>query len=127
MSKNSPSEFFCYQIFLLWTSVRSIAHSLGLHSLQHRGLHISVDTRQKNMFYMVPDMTRVVIKSQGVGNSPSYYECGPWLRLLKYRGKIEPKEISSSLFPYLLVVFPRQHEILATTLHDVFCCQTFEL
>ena len=36
--------------------------------------------------------TTVVIKSCGPEISPSYYECGPWVLLLKNRRKMEPKE-----------------------------------
>ena len=36
--------------------------------------------------------------------------------LLENRRKIEPKEISSSLIPHLLVVFTQQLEILVTTM-----------
>ena len=44
----------------------------------------------------------VVIKSRGPGISPGYYECGPWVLLLKNRRKIEPNEIHSCLIPCLL-------------------------
>ena len=36
---------------------------------------------------------RAVIKSQGPGIIPNYYECDLWLILLENRRKIEPKEI----------------------------------
>ena len=65
-------------------------------------------------------MYRAVIKSQGLGISLGYYECGPRLLLLENRRKIEPKEIPCCLIPCLLVVFMRQLEILVTTLH-VYC------
>ena len=44
----------------------------------------------------------VVIKSHGPGISPGYYECGPWVLLLKNRRKMEPNEIHSCLIPCLL-------------------------
>ena len=59
---------------------------------------------------------RVVIKSQGPGIFPGYYECSPRLLLLEKRTKIEPKEIPTRLIPCLLVVFTWQLEILVTTL-----------
>ena len=64
---------------------------------------------------------RVVIKSRGPGILPGYYECGPWLLLLKNRTKIEPKELPSCLIPRLLVVFTQQLEILVTTLCRFGC------
>ena len=57
---------------------------------------------------------RAVIKSWGVGISPSYYEHGPLLRSLENRRKIEPKEVLSCLIPRLLVVFT----LLLTALSD---------
>ena len=48
---------------------------------------------------------RAVIKSWGMGISPSYYEHGPLLLSLENRRKIEPKEVLSCLIPRLLVVF----------------------
>ena len=38
---------FVTKYFCIWTSVRSIAHSLGLHNLQYHQLHLSVNTTQK--------------------------------------------------------------------------------
>ena len=61
-------------------------------------------------------ISRVLIKSRGLGISPGYYDCGPRLLLLENRRKIEPKEIPSCLIPCLLVVFTRQLEILVTSL-----------
>ena len=48
---------------------------------------------------------QAVIKSQGPGISPGYYECGPWLLQLESRRKTEPKEIASHFIPCLLVVY----------------------
>ena len=59
---------------------------------------------------------RAVIKSQGPGISPGYYECGPGLLLLENRRKLEPKETPRCLIPRLLVVSTRQLEILGKTL-----------
>ena len=61
-------------------------------------------------------ISRVLIKSRGLGISPGYYDCGPRLLLLENRRKIKPKEIPSCLIPCLLVVFTRQLEILVTSL-----------
>ena len=63
-------------------------------------------------------MIRAVVKSQGLGISPGYYECSPRLLLLENRGKIELKEIPNCLIPCLLVVFTWQLKILVTTLDD---------
>ena len=63
-------------------------------------------------------MIRAVIKSWGLGISPSYYECGPWLLSLEKGRKVEAKETPSCLIPCLLVVFTQQLEILVTTLDD---------
>ena len=60
---------------------------------------------------------RAVIKSQGPGIIPNYYERGLRLILLENRRKIEPKEIPSCLVPRLLVVYTQQLEILVATLH----------
>ena len=57
---------------------------------------------------------RAVIKGQGPGISPGYYERGPWLLSKENKRKIEPKEIPSCLIPRLLVVFTLQLEILVT-------------
>ena len=57
---------------------------------------------------------RAVIKSWGVGISPSYYEHGPLLLSLENRRKIKPKEVLSCLIPCLLVVFT----LLLTALSD---------
>ena len=59
---------------------------------------------------------QAVIKRQGLGISPGYYECGPRLLLLENRRKIEPKEIPSCLIPCLLVVLTQRHKIIVTTL-----------
>ena len=61
--------------------------------------------------YWIRLLFQVVIKSWGLGISPSYYECHPRLLLLVNRRKIEPKEIPIYLIPGLLVVFTRQLEI----------------
>ena len=60
-------------------------------------------------------MSRAVIKRQGPGISPGYYERGPRLRSSQNSRKIEPKEIPSCLILRLLVVFTWQLEILVTT------------
>ena len=60
-------------------------------------------------------LDRAVIKSQGPGICPSYYERGPQLLAKENRRKIEPKEIPSSFIPRLFVVFTRQLEILVTS------------
>ena len=62
---------------------------------------------------------RAVIKSQGLGISPSYYECGPRLFLMENKGKLEPKETPRWLIRRLFVVFTQQLEILTTTLENV--------
>ena len=59
---------------------------------------------------------RAVVKRQGPGISPSYYERFPQLLSKENKRKLEPKEIPSCLIPRLLVVFTRQLEILVTTL-----------
>ena len=61
--------------------------------------------------YHVPglllSMSRVVIKSRGLGIFPGYEESGPWLLLLENRRKIEPKEIPSCLIsPPTCCVYP---------------------
>ena len=60
--------------------------------------------------------SRAVIKSQGVGISPGYYDCGLRLLLMENKRKLEPKETPRCLIPRLLLVFTRQLEILTTTL-----------
>ena len=65
---------------------------------------------------------RAVIKSQGPGISPGYYECGRGLLLMENKRKLEPKETPWGLIPHLLVVFTRQLEILTTTLLLCFGC-----
>ena len=60
---------------------------------------------------------RAVIKSQGPGIIPNYYECDLWLISLKNTRKIEPKEIPRCLIPCLLVVHTQQLKILVATLH----------
>ena len=62
---------------------------------------------------------RAVIKSQGLGISPGYYECGPRLFLMENKGKLEPEETPRWLIRRLLVVFTQQLEILTTTLENV--------
>ena len=62
---------------------------------------------------------RAVIKSQGLGISPGYYECGPRLFLMENKGKLEPKETPRWLIRRLFVVFTQQLEILTTTLENV--------
>ena len=57
---------------------------------------------------------RAVIKRQGLGISPGYFECGPCLLSKENKRKIEPKEIPSCLIPRLLVVFTLQLEMLVT-------------
>ena len=57
----------------------------------------------------------------GAGDFPQLiinYECGPQLLSLENGRKIEPKEIPSSLIPYLLIVFTQQLEVLVTTLQQ---------
>ena len=49
---------------------------------------------------------RAVIKSRGVGISPSYYEHGALLLSLENRRKIEPKEVRSCLIPCYLLYLP---------------------
>ena len=63
-------------------------------------------------------MIRAVIKSQGPGIFPGYYECGPWLLSLEKGRKVEAKETPSCLIPRPVVVFTQQLEILVTTLDD---------
>ena len=65
---------------------------------------------------------RAVIKSQGPGISPGYYECGPGLLLMENKRKLEPKETPRCLIPCLLVVFTWQLEILMTTPLLCFGC-----
>ena len=48
---------------------------------------------------------KAVIKRQGPGIFPSYFEHGPQLLSNENRRKIEPKEIPSCSIPSLLVVF----------------------
>ena len=52
----------------------------------------------------------------GDGGNRAYHECGPQLLSFENRRKIKPKEIRTCLIPQLLDVFPRQLEMLATTL-----------
>ena len=57
----------------------------------------------------------------GAGDFPQLiinYECGPQLLSLENGRKREPKEIPSSLIPYLLIVFTQQLEVLVTTLQQ---------
>ena len=61
-------------------------------------------------------LNMAVIKSQGLGIFPGYYEHGPQLLAKENRRKTEPKEISCCLIPCLLVVFILQLEILVTSL-----------
>jgi len=63
-------------------------------------------------------LIRAVLKSRGLGISPSYYEHGPWLLSQENRRKIKTKEIPSCWIPHLLVVFMQQLEILVTALID---------
>ena len=78
------------------------------------------DSPQLSVSFNVQDASslamqnRAVIRSQGPGIFPSYYECGPWLLSLGNRRKIDPKEIPRCLIPRLLVVFTRQIEVLVT-------------
>ena len=60
--------------------------------------------------------SRAILKSQGPGIFPGYYECDRQLLLLENRRKLEPKDIP---------VFTRQLEILVTTLMSELQAQTF--
>lgn len=65
----------------------------------------------------VTSTVRAVIKRQGPGISPGYYDCGPWLISKESSRKIEPKETPSCLIPHLLpIVFTHQLELLVTAL-----------
>ena len=72
--------------------------------LDQAGLTVH-DTIRFWAFLDVTMFVQAVIKSQGPGISPGYYECGPWLLQLENRRKTEPKEIASHLIPCLLVVY----------------------
>ena len=60
---------------------------------------------------------KAVIKRQGPGIFPTYFERDPQLLSKENRRKLEPKEILSCSIPRLLVVFTQQLEILVTTLY----------
>ena len=62
-------------------------------------------------------MGRDVIKGQGPGIFPAYYERDPRLLLWKNGRKIESWKIPSCWIPCLLVPLARQLEILMTALY----------
>ena len=110
-----------YSSFLyLWKSSPLIPTSKTPTRLRDRGSqHSTWPWKNENTF------STAVIKGQGPGISPRYYEHDPWLLSKENTRKIEPKENLRCLIPCLLVVFILQLEILVTTWFSVSYKVTF--